>query len=862
MASIIHRLTRATARSISAKYSLLFALLVIVTVTVVLVSAGTITFSQSEAVRYQVQEAVANAQAMNEERELRRTGSYLSHRLQGPLVRLDIKKLNEQIDEVSTWLPVASFLILDKQGRIITDGTAANTRRLEQTGLPSNFQFGSSVSSAQPGGRELSFVIGESGRVYGYAKVLLAGSMATKALETLDLRISEVWNYYSAFLIGIGAIALSLVLSLTVMLTFVLSRSLARPLHEMIEAARKYASGNLDVELSVRSNDELGRLAQSLNKMAADMKKTGTMLKKAQEIANLGSWEWDRRTRQPNWSPQALKILGYSSSREQPKLIGLLKRIVRHDRRPILQLLKPHVSVQPFNLDIGFRRTDGDLRLLRIHGQPLDEQAADFITWTGTLQDVTEKKAAEENLNYLANYDTLTGLPNRHMFHHRLQEAISRAAQHRSRLAVIFLDLDRFKAINDALGHSVGDDVLKLAAMRLRQTIRDTDMVARLGGDEFTIILENIVDHQNVVTIAQRIVEALSEGFALAGERDLCTSCSVGITLYPDDGTDVTALLQNADVAMYRSKAEGRGLYRFYTPDMNREAHERLTLENQLRSAIRKKEFALHFQPQLSLATGKLAGVEALLRWRTEFGLIPPGKFIPILEDSGMIQDLSGWVLENACRQIRSWHDMGLPKLRIAVNLSARQLQQPDLTGMIHDILRQTMLSPEYLEIEITESVLLDPGTINPTARELADMGVRLSIDDFGTGYCALNYLKQLSVDVIKIDRSFIRDIPKDQDDRAISEAIINLSKSLGLQVIAEGVETREQWEYLRRQGCDLMQGFLASKALPSDEFVLWTKTQCRQVADSHYWNFSLRAENDDSPSRLLASSPPLSAAG
>ncbi|MFO1419155.1 MAG: EAL domain-containing protein, partial [Methylotetracoccus sp.] len=507
--------------------------------------------------------------------------------------------------------------------------------------------------------------------------------------------------------------------------------------------------------------------------------------------------------------------------------------------------------------------TDGAYRLLRVQGHLIDDHSATGQPfWTGTLQDVTERRADEDKLNFLANYDALTGLPNRHLFQHRLQEAILHAKRQQTRLALLFLDLDRFKGINDALGHAVGDDVLKLAAMRLRQTLRDSDTVARLGGDEFTIILERIGDQQDVVAIAQRVVNGLSESFALAGERELCTSCSVGITLYPDDGADVTTLLKNADVAMYESKALGRGQFRFYTPEMNREAEERLTIENQLRSAIRNKNFALYYQPQLAVATGELCGVEALLRWRTEFGLIPPDKFIPILEDSGMIQDLSCWILEHACRQIRDWEESGLGTLRMAVNLSARQLQQPDMASMIDDILRETEVAPRNLEIEITESVLLDPSAINPNARELVDMGIRLTIDDFGTGYCALSYLKQLSVDCLKIDRSFIHDIPNDQDDLAISEAIINLSKSLGLQVVAEGVETVEQWEFLKQKGCDLMQGFIISKPLSGEEFITWLRSNCRQVGDRHFWQARTGAAEGDSTTKAMPRTRTLSIAG
>lgn len=837
MGRILDRLRKAASRSISTKYSLVFALLVNVTVTVILVSAGLITFSQFEAIRFQVQDAVAKAQALNEERELRRTASYLSHRLREPLAKQDLVRLNALIDEVSTWLPVSSFLIMDQQGRILTDGTTENPRQLQIEPLPENLQHKRTASTAGPGGRALAFAIGEPGQAHGFAKLALEGLNTSSSLEALDLRLSQLWNSYAAFLIGIGASSLALVLCVAVLLVFFLSRSLVRPLHEMIQAARQYAMGNLDTQLAVRSDDELGQLAQSLNTMAADLRKTGGLLTSAQEIANLGSWEWDGQTGEMNWSRQALRILGYRSTRDKPALRDLLRRVAPTDRHRVTNLFRCRGPLQSMNTDFAFRRMDGTRRMLRLHGRPIDEACGGRQSWTGTLQDVTERKAAEDSLNYMANYDALTGLPNRNQFQHRLREAIANAQSRNGKLALFFLDLDSFKGINDALGHAVGDEVLKLAATRLRQTIRESDIVARLGGDEFTVVLDHIMDHRDVAQVAQRIADVFSQTFVI-GERDLCTSCSVGITIYPDDGADVTALLKNADIAMYRSKSEGRGLYRFFTPEMNREAQERLALENQLRGAVRNRDFELHYQPQLSLATGEVLGVEALLRWRTELGLVPPAKFIPTLEQSGMIEELTPWAVLTACRQIRAWCDMGFPPMRVALNLSARQLSQPDLLDVIDDALRETALDPGNVEIEVTESVLLDPEAINETAHELLAMGIHLTIDDFGTGYCSLSYLKQLSADALKIDRSFIQDIPVDQDDVAISEAIINLSRSLGLQVVAEGVETPEQWEFLQRHGCNLMQGYLASRPLSADDFTKWLRTACRRVGGSYYWNF------------------------
>jgi diguanylate cyclase (GGDEF)-like protein/PAS domain S-box-containing protein len=838
MIPIIDRVRRASTRSISTKYALLFALLVNVTVTVILVSAGMITFGQSEAVRYQVQEAVANSQQMAEDRELRRTSAYLIHRLRRPLARMDTRQLAGLIEEVNSWLPTSEFVVTDPSGMMVTDGNNETGRRSKKIDIADSLRAGTATTVIDDQGKRIQFAVLDGTRLLGYARLVLANSVSdSSSLESLDLRLYQVWNSYAAFLIGIGAIALALVLCLAVLLIFVLSRSLASPLHEMIAAARNFTEGNLDVELPIRSDDELGQLARSLNTMAAELKKKGSLLTRAQEIANLGSWEWEPAAKKLRWSMQALRIMGYRWSPDNPSLDRLFTHLSRSDARRLIQVLRSPVQGQAFDSDFRFHRNDGSVRLIRVHGQRNKEAEDGYIVWSGTLQDVTERQAAEDKLNYLANYDALTGLPNRHLFQNRLHHAIQHAQQHGTKLGLLFLDLDHFKGINDALGHSVGDEVLKLAAMRLRQTIRESDTVARLGGDEFTIILEHISDHPDVSVVAQRIVHALSESFTLAGERDLSTSCSVGITLYPDDGCDVTTLLKNADAAMYRSKADGRGHYCFYTPEMNREAQERLTLESQLRSAVRNREFTLHFQPQLDLNSGELLGAEALLRWRTELGLVPPDRFIPVLEESGMIQDLSAWIIATACRQLRTWREAGLPGLRVAVNMSARQFQQPDLPARISRILHDTEIDPDCLEIEITESVLLDPAAINPIARELVAMGVRLTIDDFGTGYCSLTYLKELSVNALKIDRSFVHDIPSDPDDCAISEAIINLSKSLSLEVIAEGVETDEQWAFLSGHGCNLMQGFIAAKPLAPSEFSAWVASECRCDGNRYFWS-------------------------
>ena len=435
-------------------------------------------------------------------------------------------------------------------------------------------------------------------------------------------------------------------------------------------------------------------------------------------------------------------------------------------------------------------------------------------------RDIEERKQAERSIRHMAHHDSLTGLPNRALFRDRLSHAMAQADRYQQKLAVMFLDLDRFKAINDTLGHNVGDQLLRIAAERLRTCVRDCDTVARLGGDEFTVIVEDILDSQTASIVAQKIIDTFTQPFNLHGHEVFVTT-SIGITVYPDDDEQLDNLLRNADAAMYRAKECGRNNFQFYVADMNVRARERLMLENALRRALVREEFALVYQPRVDLHTGRVIGAEALLRWRhPELGLIPPTEFIPILEETGMIIPVGEWVLREACRQNRAWQVMELPPVRVAVNLSARQFVQRDLAGMIEQLLLGAGLSPAYLELEITEELLLEHNHANITIlNRLRDLGVHISIDDFGTGYSSLSYLKRLPINTLKIDKSFVRDITRDSDGAAIASAIIAMACNLRLNVLAEGVETEEQLSFLRAQGCNEIQGFSFSHPLSADEF-------------------------------------------
>jgi diguanylate cyclase (GGDEF)-like protein/PAS domain S-box-containing protein len=440
-------------------------------------------------------------------------------------------------------------------------------------------------------------------------------------------------------------------------------------------------------------------------------------------------------------------------------------------------------------------------------------------TLLGTARDITERKVAQERVQYLAYYDDLTGLPNRTLLQDRLAKALAGARRHKQKIALLFLDLDRFKDINDSLGHSVGDLLLKGLAERLKRWAREQDTVARLSGDEFVLMLTHVKDVPDVAVAAERLMDVITAEFVVQGHT-LSVSCSVGISIFPEHGMDAETLIKNADAAMYCAKDNGRNSFRFFTADMNAQVVERLTLERSLRLALDKRELFLVYQPQVDIASGRISGLEALLRWQhPELGLVPPDKFIRVAENSGLILPIGEWVLRTACAQARKWQEEGLPAVTMAVNVSAVQFRQEDFCDLIKRVLHETGLAPQYLELELTESLLLANAELTlSVVHELRDMGVTLAIDDFGTGYSSFSYLKQFRVNKLKIDRSFIRDIALNPDDAAITTAIISMAKSLHLKVIAEGVEDEAQMSFLRAHQCDEIQGYYFSKPLAVDK--------------------------------------------
>jgi diguanylate cyclase (GGDEF)-like protein/PAS domain S-box-containing protein len=476
---------------------------------------------------------------------------------------------------------------------------------------------------------------------------------------------------------------------------------------------------------------------------------------------------------------------------------------------------------EPFH-DFVYQRhdTNGRLRTISASGRPIFDEQGNFKGYRGTGRDITEQKQVEEQIRHMAQHDALTGLPNRMLLHDRIGHAIAHAQRNQGLLAVLFIDLDRFKTVNDSLGHPVGDRLLKAVAGRLAACTRASDTVARIGGDEFVVLLGDLKEPEDARHVAQKVLDALSEPVTISG-HELKVTPSVGICAYPHDGGDVETLMRNADTAMYHAKQMGRNNYQFFTQAMNDAAHERLLLENDLRHALERGEFTLHFQPLLDVKSGAILGLEALVRWRhPERGMVPPSEFIPAAEETGLIGPLGEWVLQQACSQARAWHDAGYPKLQVSVNCSAQQFQREGLVETVGRVLRETGLPAARLDLEITESVIIQHSEeVVARFKRLDDMGVRIAIDDFGIGYSSLSYLKRFAIHQLKIDQSFVRDIHSDPDDAAIVSAIIAIAHSLGLQVVAEGVETAEQLAFLKSLGCDAAQGYYFSRPLPPDEF-------------------------------------------
>jgi len=536
---------------------------------------------------------------------------------------------------------------------------------------------------------------------------------------------------------------------------------------------------------------------------------------------NDGIWDWDLTLNKIEWNSRMRSIFGDLPLPDTSDPDVLLGMIHDEDYPIVMQALKEHFKDKtPFHVELRFLLPDGQLKWMFLAGDALRDETGKPLRMIGSVTDITEKKEDEQKITQLAYHDALTGLPNRLLFHKRLDLCMSQSNRYKFKLAVLLIDLDRFKNINDTLGHQAGDKLLQHVAQKLNISVRECDTIARLGGDEFIILLTHLHDLREMHKITDRILANLNAPFLLE-EQEIRISGSIGVSLYPDHALSADTLIKYADIAMYTAKENGRDQVEIYTPDLSSKALQRFELENSLRKAIERGEFSLHYQPQIDLRTGRFFGIEALIRWHSpEKGMIPPMDFIPLAEEMGLIVPIGTWVLRQACLQVKEWLSGGLPPMIISVNISAQQFHMDNFVQMVKDVLEETGVAPTHLCLEITETTAIR--NIERSVQmlgELVDMGIHIAIDDFGTGYSSLGVLKRLPVHTVKIDKSFIRDMTEDDENAAIVKAIIAMSHSLGLYVTAEGVEIHQQLHNLRSLDCDFIQGYYIGRPMPSEQF-------------------------------------------
>jgi diguanylate cyclase (GGDEF)-like protein/PAS domain S-box-containing protein len=538
------------------------------------------------------------------------------------------------------------------------------------------------------------------------------------------------------------------------------------------------------------------------------------------ELAAIGIAHVDEGGRFQYVNPQLCKMLGYT---EQELLSLTVKEISHPGDANVTDELRDRLrggAIQSFKIEKRYLRKDGTPIWVGLTIACKRDRAGRCLYDISIVEDISSRKGAEERIQYLATHDGLTGLPNRVMFQQLLGLSIETARRYGRRLAVLFIDLDRFKVINDTLGHEAGDVLLREIGARLGEVLRASDVVARLGGDEFVVLLQEINDPAQAASVARNILNVVMKPVVILGQECRVTA-SIGVCLHPDDGQDDQSIMKHADMAMYLAKEEGKNNFQFFTSRMKPHSIERLTLETNLRRALELEEFSLHYQAKVNFRSGAITGVEALLRWHNpELGSVAPARFIPLAEETGLIVPIGKWVLRTACAQSVAWQKQGLPAVRMSVNLSMRQMNDEGLVREIESVLAETGLKPDLLELEVTESTIMH--NAERAARVLTaikQLGVRLAIDDFGTGYSSLAHLKRFPIDTLKVDRSFIREVPNDAEDRAIAEAIIAMGKTLSLTVVAEGVETPEQQAFLRERLCDEMQGYYFSTPVAAQDF-------------------------------------------
>jgi diguanylate cyclase (GGDEF)-like protein/PAS domain S-box-containing protein len=652
------------------------------------------------------------------------------------------------------------------------------------------------------------------------AVIPLPGNQLT-AIVTVPLHIA-----FHGLLLGAGATLLILLLSMAgaYWLFARISDWFLKPVDELTETARRIAAGEVDRPVPGHFEGEMATLADALNVMVQRLNDSTTRTRVVLDSVSEGIVVIDERGVIQTFNPAAEKIFGYAGSEIMGCNVSMLMpepERGQHDGYLRQYLETGQSGVLDRSRELSAVRKDGSIFSLELKvGEILFEAERLFIA---TVRDITDRKAAEGKIIYLATHDALTDLPNRNLLRDRLQQALAQAHRNDGRVAVLFIDLDHFKTINDSLGHDVGDLLLKQVATRLVASVRTEDTVARQGGDEFIALLPTLGHIQDAELVGQKLLEELAAPYLVRG-NELHIGASIGIAVSPEDGEDVDLLLKHSDTAMYHAKENGRNNCQFFAPEMNRLAAQRHAMSTDLRHALARNELLLNFQPVIKMGSGEMAGLEVLLRWQhPQKGLISPLEFIPVAEDIGVIVPIGEWVLKTACLQLKAWQQQGYEVPRLAVNLSARQFMNKMLAQTIERVLRETGVDARFLGVEITESMLM--GKTDDAVRILRqfnDIGLEISVDDFGTGYSSLSYLKHFPIDKLKIDKSFVQDITSDPNDAAIVTAIIALARSLNLRVVAEGVETAEQLAFLREHGCDECQGYYFSEPLPASGVEAW----------------------------------------
>ncbi|MCW8907561.1 MAG: EAL domain-containing protein [Sedimenticola sp.] len=680
---------------------------------------------------------------------------------------------------------------------------------------------------------------GTSGRPYPVTE-LVWFSEASRAIDTITELSESVNEHNHNDILDIQRQANQTVLALvaTVLLVLILFivtylvtyRRILSPLNLLEGAAKTIGQGDLKQPVSLNSSDEFGKLGQSFESMRASLledrehrEQVEQELRKLhqaieQSVSSLVITNAEGITEYVNHRFEL--TTGY----RQEEVIGRKYNVIRSGHTPDSTYQEMWQTITGGDIwegELLNRKKDGELFWELVSISPVRNKLGEISHFIGIQHDITQRKAMEEQLNFLAYHDALTGLPNRALLADRFEQLTARSERQHQQIALMMLDLNRFKLINDSLGHETGDQVLVEIASRLQKLARRSDTVARYGGDEFVLLLPEIDSPTVVTEIAQRISREIIQPMCI-DDRILHASCAIGVALWPDDGDRLEKLLGNADAAMYQAKTRPGEKLQFFTEELNNQVQQKLQIETDLRNALPQGELELYYQPQLDLESDRVTGMEALLRWHhPRLGLVPPDQFIPLAEDTGLILPIGDWVLEQACRQLREFHQAGNPGLRVAVNVSVRQLEGQDMVSAINRILEETEIDPTCLEIEITESVMMqDPEGMIESLGALKQLGIRLALDDFGTGHSSLSYLQRFPFDKLKIDRAFINNINNSEDDQAIAMTIGAMARSLKLEVIAEGVETVEQLELLRRCGCNQIQGYLISRPVPAREFV------------------------------------------